>query len=130
MLRARVLAVVLSMLWFSVMPAGAAEQHVLDPQAVAQRLHDANAERQDDLVTIESVLDTPQAIDTMRGLGANPSEVRAGVATLSASELQDLAARARTLSVDPQAGLSSDVNTLLIVFLIVAIVVLVLAAVD
>ena len=129
MLRARVPAAILSILSFSVMPAGAAE-HVLDPQAVAQRLHDAHAERQDDLATIESLLDTSQAVETMRSLGANPSEVRAGVATLSASELQDLAARARTLSVDPQAGLSGDVNTLLIVFLIVAIVVLVLTAVD
>ena len=129
MLRARVPAAILSILSFAVMPAGAAE-HVLDPQAVAQRLHDADAERQDDLATVESLLDTSQAVDTMRSLGANPSEVRAGVATLSASELQDLAARARTLSVDPQAGLSADVNTLLIVFLIVAIVVLVLAAVD
>jgi len=129
MLRARVPAAILSILSFAVMPAGAAE-HVLDPQAVAQRLHDADAERQDDLATVESLLDTSQAVDTMRTLGANPSEVRAGVATLSASELQDLAARTRTLSVDPQAGLSADVNTLLIVFLIVAIVVLVLAAVD
>jgi len=131
MLRIRILAVILSMLNLAIVPAGAAqEEHVLDPQAVAQRLHDANAARQDDLATIESLLDTPQAREAMHNLGARPGEVRAGVATLSASELQDLAARARTLSVDPQAGLSSDVNTLLVVFLVVAIVVLVLTAVD
>ena len=131
MLRIRILVVVLSMLNLAVLPAAAAqEEHVLDPQAVTQRLHDATASRQADLVTIESLLNTPQAMDAMHSLGANPADVRAGVATLSVSELQDLAARARTLRIDPQAGLSSDVNTLLVVFLVVAIVVLVLTAVD
>lgn len=130
MLRIRTLVIVLSMLNLAVVPAGAAEEHVLDPQAVAQRLHDANASRQDDLAVIESLLETREARDAMHSLGASPNGVRAGVATLSASELQDLAARARTLRIDPQAGLSSDVNTLLVVFLVVAIVVLVLTAVD
>lgn len=131
MLRIRILVVALSMLNLAVVPVGAAQaEHVLDPQAVAQRFHDANASRQDDLATLESLLDTRQAREAMHGLGASPNAVRAGVATLSASELQDLAARAKTLNIDPQAGLSSDVNTLLVVFLIVAIVVLVLTAVD
>jgi hypothetical protein len=53
-----------------------------------------------------------------------------GLAALSDTELRDLAARAQALEQDPVAGLSSDVNQLLIIFLIVAIVILVLQAVD
>jgi hypothetical protein len=56
--------------------------------------------------------------------------VSRALATLSDAELRDLAVRARALEQDPAAGLSSDVNQLLIIFLIVAIVILVLQAVD
>ena len=122
--------VVMSMFTFAAAPQGRAEGHLVNPQDIAQRLSERSAERASNLAAVQQVLATPQAAEAMRTLGANPSDVRAGVATLSASELQDLAARARTLNVDPVAGLSSDVNTLLVVFLIVAIVILVITAVD
>lgn len=121
---------VVSMLTAAAVPQALAQEHVVDTQAVAARLSENQAQRASDLAAVRQVLETPQAADAMRTLGADPADVRAGVATLSASELQDLAARARTLNVDPVAGLSSDVNTLLVVFLLVAIVILVISAVD
>jgi hypothetical protein len=124
------LMLVLSMSTAAVVPQALAGEHVIEAQAVAARLSEQQAQRASDLAAVQQVLATPQAADAMRTLGASPADVRAGVATLSASELQDLAARARTLQVDPVAGLSSDVNTLLVVFLIVAIVILVITAVD
>jgi hypothetical protein len=56
--------------------------------------------------------------------------LQSGLAALSSTELRQLAERAAALRGDPAAGLSSDVNTLLIIFLVVAIVILVLQAVD
>lgn len=124
------LMLVLSMLTAAVVPQALAQEHLVDPGVVADRLSEHQAQRESDIAAVRQVLATPQAADAMKTLGANPAEVNAGVATLSSSELQDLASRARALDVDPVAGLSADVNTLLVVFLIVAIVILVIAAVD
>ena len=56
--------------------------------------------------------------------------MRAAAATLSDAELAELAARAAALQSDPIAALDSDIVMLLKIFLIVAIVILVLQAVD
>ncbi len=124
------LMLVLSMLTAAVVPQALAQEHLVNPATVADRLSEHQAQRDSDIAAVRQVLATPQAADAMKTLGANPAEVNAGVAALSSSELQDLASRARALNVDPVAGLSRDVNTLLVVFLIVAIVILVIAAVD
>jgi len=129
MLKTRLL-IVLSLLNLAVMPQALAEDHILRPEAIAQRLSEQAAERNSDLTAVQQVLATPQARNAMRTLGANPDHVRSRVATLSSAELQDLATRARALHVDPVAGLDDDVNTLLVVFLMVAIVILVLGAVQ
>jgi hypothetical protein len=121
---------VASLFILTLVPASFAADHLVAPDAVSQRLAAHSAQRQADLADVQRVLATPQAAEAMKTLGADPGDVRAGVATLSTSELADLATRARTLKVDPAGGLDSDVNTLLVVFLIVAIVILVITAVD
>ena len=124
------LVVVASLLTLFSMPQAFGADHVVNPDAVSSRLAAHSAQRAADLADVQRVLATPQAAQAMQTLGANPADVRAGVATLSASELADLAARSRTLKMDPVGGLDSDVSTLLVVFLIVAIVILVITAVD
>ena len=56
--------------------------------------------------------------------------MRAAVDTLDDRDLADLATRARTLRLDPRAGIDKDIHDLLVLFLIIAIVILVLQAVD
>ena len=124
------LLVVLSMLSCAVVPGSLAQDHILNPETPSLRLLQRANAREDDLAAVQRVLATPQASETMRRLGANPRDVRAGDATIGASELQELAARARMLHVDPAAGVSSDVDSLLVVLLVVAIVILVLGAVH
>jgi hypothetical protein len=108
----------------------AAADHLVTGETVQQRLEEASAARTDDLAAVRGVLARPEAASAARILGADIEVLRAGAATLTDAELQDLAQRAQALQADPVAGLSSDVNTLLIIFLIVAIVILVLQAVD
>jgi hypothetical protein len=64
-------------------------------------------------------------------VGADLDAVRRAAPLLSDAELRDLAARAAALQADPAAGVSNnDLRWALYIFIIVAIVILVLQAVD
>ena len=107
-----------------------AEDHLVSREAARERVLDAAAQRGRALATIDAVLSTPEAVQAAEGLGADTSRLRAALPTLSDAEIADLASRAEALQSDPVAGLDDDIRTLLIIFLIVAIVILVLQAVD
>ena len=108
-------------------PVGA--EHLLDRATLDKVLSDRAEQRRTDLAKLDAFLSTSAAERAVESMSADPLRVRTGLSSLSDGELQDLAQRAAALEVDPGAGLSSDVNTLLVIFLIVAIVVLVLSAV-
>jgi hypothetical protein len=108
----------------------AADEHLVSREAARQRVLDAAAERAQGLAAIEGVLQTPEAAQAAAMVGADTARLRAALPTLSDSEVADLAARASALGTDPVAGLDSDIRTLLVIFLVVAIVILVLQAVD
>jgi hypothetical protein len=107
-----------------------AEDHLASPEAVRSRLDAAVAEREQGLATLDRFLSSPRAASAARILRADVGKVKASLAGLSDAEVQDLAARAETLTSDPVAGLDPDIRELLVIFLIVAIVILVLKAVD
>ena len=79
---------------------------------------------------VDRVLSSSAAASAASALGTDIGRVRAALPALSDAELQDLARRATALDADPVAGLDDDIRTLLIIFLIVAIVIMVLKAVD
>jgi hypothetical protein len=107
-----------------------AEDHLVSREAVRERVLDAATQRARSLSTIDAVLSTPEAVQAAASLGADTTQLRAALPTLSDAEIADLATRAEALQSDPVAGLDDDIRTLLIIFLIVAIVILVLQAVD
>ena len=107
-----------------------AQDHLVTSRVADERLREATAGRQADLRALDAVLASPQATGAIEALGQDAARLRDGMAALSDGELRDLAARAQQLRSDPAAGLSGDVNQLLIIFLIIAIVILVLQAVD
>src|SRR5262245_54727350 len=97
---------------------------------MSARLGAAEAARQRSLASVDRFLASPEAARAASSVRADVGRLRAGLGTLSDAELADLAARADALRADPVAGLDDDIRTLLIIFLIVAIVILVLQAVD
>lgn len=107
-----------------------AGDHVVSPEAAQQRLQEASAVRERSLATLDQVLVSPEAVRAAATVGADTDALRAALPTLSDAEITDLAQRAASLDTDPVAGLDQDIRTLLIIFLIVAIVILVLQAVD
>jgi hypothetical protein len=107
-----------------------AADHLVAPEAAREAVLDAASDRQRSLTALDAVLATPEAAEAAASMGADASRLRAALPTLSDAEIADLAARASALGTDPVAGLDSDIRTLLVIFLIVAIVILVLQAVD
>ena len=107
-----------------------AQDHVVGSADLNARLSAAETARQADRATVDQFLASPEARAAAAALGADATRLRAGVATLGDNELAQLALRADALQSDAVAGLDNDIRTLLIIFLIVAIVILVLQAVD
>jgi len=107
-----------------------AGEHLVSQAAASQRLRSAAEQRTADLATLRSTLLDPEVSAAARRLGYDAGRLAGNAAVLSSEELRDLAVRSERLRLDPAAGLDSDVRQLLIVFLIVAIVILVLQAVD
>jgi hypothetical protein len=104
--------------------------HLVSPAVSQEQLARAATERAEDVASIERVLSSPRAVSAAGSLGVSLDRVRAAVPSLSDQELRDLAARASLVHADPVAGVSEDVNDLLVVLLVVAIVVVVLSAVS
>jgi hypothetical protein len=107
-----------------------ADAHVVSVQAARERLQQAEAGRQRDREVVDRVLSSSQAQAAAAAVGADLGRVRAAVGALSDAELADVAQRVVALQSDPVAALDSDIRTLLTIFLIIAIVILVLQAVD
>ena len=107
-----------------------ADDHLASQAEASQRLAAAAQAGAAERASLARVLATQDAERTARQLGVDIRDVRGAAATLTEAEARELAERASALRSDPGAGLSHDVDHLLVVFLIVAIVILVLKAVD
>jgi hypothetical protein len=107
-----------------------ADDHVVSRDTAQQRLQEATAAREQGLAALDQALASPEAARAAATVGADTAALRAALPTLSDAEIADLAVRAQALNADPVAGLDQDIRTLLVIFLIVAIVILVLQAVD
>jgi hypothetical protein len=110
--------------------AAMAEQHVVPEQAIERAFAAADNERSSDLATLDRALGTERAKAAAAQVGVDLARLRLALPTLGSDELKDLATRAQALDQNPAAGVTEDVNQLLVIFLIIAIVILVLQAVD
>ena len=107
-----------------------AQDHLLSRDAARDRLAAATQDRRQALDTVDRALATPDAARAASSVGVDIAAVRAAVPALSDAELADVWQRAAALDSDPVAGLDHDIKLLLEIFLIVAIVILVLRAID
>jgi hypothetical protein len=107
-----------------------AQDHLLTRDTAGTRLTAAAEERRHALAAVDRVLATPTAERAATSVGVDIGAVRAAVPALSDADLADLSVRAAALESDPVAGLDHDIKLLLEIFLIVAIVILVLRAID
>jgi hypothetical protein len=106
-----------------------ADDHLVPVERAGADLRAVASSRQADLASLDRFLSTPEAGKAATSLGVDLRTLKSAPRALSDAELRDLAVRSSALGTDPAAGLSHDVDQLLVVFLIVAIVILVIKAV-
>ncbi len=102
-----------------------AQQHVVDPSVLRQAVLDQTAQRAADQAAVKTVLEQPAARELAARLGLDLTRADRALANLSAAELAELAASARTVEVELAGGASvlviSTTTLLLLLILIVLI---------
>jgi hypothetical protein len=83
---------------------GLAQDHVIAPELVQQRMVDAATQRNCDLATVRTAFSSPEAARAAGVLGVDLASVQSGLGTLNDAELHELATRAAALDSDPVAG--------------------------
>jgi hypothetical protein len=119
----------LSLLLLGAAP-GAPGDHVTSAAEIQSKVVDRSAARAASLKVVKGALKGRDTAHALAILGATRSDLERGLSQMTDVELRDLAERVVALRTDPRAGLSRGENNFLIVFLVVATVLLVLAAVD
>lgn len=84
-----------------------ATDHLVSGAEIASRLGQAAKARQADLADVQAFLASPVGVQAARTLGTSTAALESRLAHLSDAEARDLARRARELTTDPAAGLSS-----------------------
>jgi len=100
--------------------------HLVTPDLAQARLLEASAERERNLATVEAFLASPEAQAGLGAVGVTEARVRGSLPTLSDAELQDVAARAAALQVDPVAGALTSRQWIWIAAAAAAVIVLIL----
>ena len=121
---------IITTVWLAGASAANATTHVVGPEQLGAALADQAGQRATDMAALDALLASPAAERAAEQTGLDVAAARDGLSSLTNAELRDLASRAARLERDPAAGLSGDVEQLLIIFLIIAIVILILQAVD
>ena len=102
-----------------------AQQHVVDPSVLRQAILEQHAQRVADQAAVRTVLERPATRELAAKLGLDLTRADRAIANLSATELAELAASARTVDVDLAGGASvlviSTTTLLLLLILIVLI---------
>src|SRR5437899_999836 len=76
---------------------GFAQEHLITPEMVQQRLVDATTQRKSDLATVKIVFSSPEAVRAAGVLGVDLRSVQSRLGTLNDAELHELATRAAAL---------------------------------
>jgi hypothetical protein len=104
-------------------------EHVVTPQKLMDVLASRGGQRQQDLAQVDRLLSSERANDVAVRTGQDLGRLREALPSLQDAELHDLAVRASRLETDPTAGLTHDVEELLIIFLIVGLLIIIIKSV-
>jgi Flp pilus assembly protein TadB len=108
--------------------AQAADQdHVVSSQALDQQLANSSATRQQNIETLQKLMETPTAQKAMHDAKVDPQQVKSAIPTLSDDELANLSARANNAQHDLAAGyIGPGLFTIIILAVIVIIIIIVI----
>jgi len=110
-------------------PSLRAQQHAVSSADIRKELVKATQTRRQNREKVRELFSSKAAQKALKGAGMDPVQVKAGISTLSDAELARLAARADATRADFAAGRLSD-RDLIIILVGIAVVILVIVAVD
>jgi hypothetical protein len=109
--------------------ANAGQDHVVSSQALDQQLTTNSATRQQNVETLQKLMETPTAQKAMHDAKVNPEQVKSAIPTLSNDELANLSARVNKAQSDLAAGhIGPGLFTIVILVVIVVIIIIVVKA--
>jgi len=123
-----VLAAFILVILLALPPSLRAQQHVVSSADIRKELVNATQTRQRNRDKVRELFSSKAAQKALRKAGMDPTQVKAGISTLSDAELARLAARADTARADFAAGRISD-RDLLIILVAIAVIILIIVAV-
>jgi hypothetical protein len=103
----------------------AQQDHIVNSQAMQQRLEASSSARQRNIDTLNTLLSSPVAEQAMQEAHVTPSQVKTAIPTLSDEELSNLATRAADAQMKFAAGSMSNHDMLLIILVLVIVIVVV-----
>jgi hypothetical protein len=112
---------------FTFPPNAAAETHVVNRADLQRALVSSARMREQNLAQVNGFLGSPVARKALKDAHLDPVQVTNAVATLSNSELAELAARTQKAQKDYAAGSLSDHAVVLLVVAIAVVVIIILA---
>ena len=114
---------------FCGVPQLRAQDHLVSPEAIQQRLVSAAAERDRNMAALNGFFGTPAAQKALKGAGISSEQVTRAVSQLSDDEIAQLAAKADVSQHDFAAGaLTNQQLTYVIIALATAVIILVIVA--
>jgi uncharacterized integral membrane protein len=124
----RIFAAILLAIVFAVPTNLMAEtSHLVSPSDLQKEAVSVSQTRQRNIATVQGFLTGPRAEKAIRSVHADPSQIRAAVASLSDQELAQLANKAANAERDFAAGHLSTVDDILIIGAIVLVIIIVVA---
>jgi hypothetical protein len=104
-----------------------AAEHVVGPSDLQSQLVTTSQARQHNLDTVRQFLSSDRAQKALRSAHMNPEQVKTSVASLSDTELANLASRAEKAQADFAAGTLGDRDLIIIILLIAALILVIVA---
>ena len=104
-----------------------AAEHVVTPAEMHKVAVDASQARHENLNTVKEFVSSEKARNALQSAGMRPEQVKAAVASLSDTELAQLAAKVHTTQADFAAGKMSDHDLIVILIAIAALILIIVA---
>lgn len=102
-------------------------EHLVSPSELQKAAVDASQKRQQNLDTLTDFFSSEKAQQALKAAHTNPDQVKNGVASLSDSELAQLASRASKTQAEFAAGNINDRDLLVILVAIAALILIIVA---
>ncbi len=104
-----------------------ATEHIVSPSEMQQQMLASAQARQHNLETVKGFLSSGQAIKAMKSAHINAEQVKNSMASLSDSELAQMASRAQKAQADFVAGTLDTRDLVLIILGMVALILIIVA---